>query len=271
MNIKHILLVILFTLSQLILSEDKIIKMGYRTTPKLPYIEGEPSNEGLFLDLFGEAARRIGYELEVVRAPKVRILEMLASGELDFYPLYSFTSDRSKFSYWIRNGIEQSDVAISRSDLPELKSTGDIEGLRYLVALGNPDYLVDGDKSRLNIVTIPELSVERALELIRLNRVDIYIYEKDTLQYFIKTNGLKGLKFQPGFYQRPYWSYTGVSRFSKLYRGSRNPNYDSTKDKSIENFPYMIDKNSIFAQFERALMELKEEGFTDKLYKKYFE
>lgn len=267
---KKIILILFYTIVIYLPAQNKVIKMGYRTSEKLPYIEAQPSNEGMFIELFSEAAKRIGYDLVIVRKPKVRILELLGKGEIDFYPLYSYTEDRANYSYWIRNGIEQVDIAISRDDFVVLKNTTQVAGLRYLVSIGNPDYLINSDKSFLEIVKIPELSVERALNLLLLKRADIYIYEKDTMDFLIKSKELKGLKYQPGFYSRSYYSYTGVSRNSSLYLGRRNPDYDSSKVKSIENFPFIIDPNCVFAQFEKALLELHNEGFTQKLYEKYF-
>lgn len=268
---RFILISVLFSFTLSLFTQDKIIRMGYRTTEKLPYIEAEPNNDGLFIELFSEAATRIGYKLEIVRKPKIRVLEGIKTGKIDFYPLYAYNQERAEYSYWIKSGIEQADIAISRDDVPSLTSINQINGLKYLVALGNPDYLTNKDKSSLNIVTIPELSVERALELIKLNRADIYIYERETLQYFIKSNNLTGYKFQPGFYLNPYLSYTGVSRKSKHFSGVKNTNYDPAKGKSIDNFPFIIDKECTFAKFEKALLELEKEGFTQELFRKYFQ
>lgn len=245
--------------------------MGYRTTEKLPYIEAAPSNSGMFLELFSEAAERIGYKLEVVRLPKIRILEGLRSGSIDFYPKFTYTDDRAEYTYWIKNGTKQSDIAISREEVKLLRSDKDFNGLRYLVALGNPDYLHKMDKSGLTIVSVPELSVERALELLIKNRADFYIYERDTLKYMIKKNSISGFIFHPELLHDFYWSHTGISRKSKHYAGQINPEYDPDKDKSIDNFPYTIDKECVFAKLEKTLLEMEEEGFTGELYKKYFE
>lgn len=72
---------------------DELV-MGYRTNERLPFIDDE-TNNGIYLDLFGEACRKIGVALKVVRLPKVRVAHALQQGTVDFYPGYSFTVERA--------------------------------------------------------------------------------------------------------------------------------------------------------------------------------
>lgn len=267
-------LILLILCSTLSLAQDSVkpvIKMGYRTTEKLPYIKEMPDNSGLFYDLYSEAARRIGFELEIVRLPKKRVLMALEKGELDFYPGFSYTKERAKYSFWMVNGIKQRDVAISLDTLHDLKSYDDIKNLNYLKALGNPDYLEGADLSTLTVHTIAELDVGRAIEMIKLGRVDFYIYEEDTMKFYVKSNGITGVKFHEDLIKRFYWMHAGFSRFSPHYKGKANPNYDSTREESRENFPHELISGATLDMFRSALRDMYEEGYTDSLYNHYFE
>lgn len=248
-----------------------VLKMGYRTTEKLPYINEAPDNSGLFKDLYSEAARRIGFTLEIERMPKKRVLMALEKGTLDFYPGFSFTLERAAYSFWMINGIKQRDVAISADSLHELNSNDDIKGLHYLRALGNPDYLEGMDVSSLNIHTVAELDVARAIEMIKLGRVDFYIYEEDTMKFYVKSHGITGVKFHNNLIKEFYWMHAGFSRLSPHYKGVENPDYDSSHEMSDENFPYELVPGSTLDRFRDALKEMADEGYTDSLYQYYFE
>ncbi len=122
--------------------------MGYRTTDKLPYIKESPDNSGFFEEYFGATAKMIGYKLEqIVRLPKMRVLFALEDGTVDFYPMFAFDEERSKYAVWCKNGIQQRDIAISKSTPKELHTERDIKGLTEIRALGNPDYLPSFNKN----------------------------------------------------------------------------------------------------------------------------
>ncbi len=69
-----LLVVVILTSSSVLPSESIVITMGYKTTQKAPYINQAPDNNGLYYELYSEAAKRIGAELKIVRMPKVHIL-----------------------------------------------------------------------------------------------------------------------------------------------------------------------------------------------------
>lgn len=248
-----------------------IIKMGYRTTNKLPYIEEAPSNEGLYKDLYSEACRRIGCELEIVRLPKKRILIALEEGELDFYPGFAFNKERAKYAFWFRNGLQQRDIAISLDTLHDLKTYDDLKGLRYLAALGNPDYFEGDIPESLRVFTVAELDIERALKMLSLHRADFYIYEEDTMKFWVKSRNITGFKFHPELIKRFYWMYVGFSRLSPHFQQVANSKYDSTREMSATNFPYEVKEGSVVDQLRDALWEMHEEGYSDSLYNVYFE
>ncbi|MCU8560748.1 transporter substrate-binding domain-containing protein [Vibrio vulnificus] len=175
------------------------IIMGYRTTEKMPYIHAEPSDDGFYFELYDEAAKRIGAKLKVVRLPKLRVLLALEAGEIDFYPGFAFDLERAKYAYWVPNGTYQRDVAVTLKGRPLMTQATSLDGFTQLVALGNPDYLVGRDTSKMNQFTVSELDVGRAMTFLRRGRADFYVYEEDTLRYYLKTEGLNDMMIHPQF------------------------------------------------------------------------
>ncbi|EIJ0968972.1 transporter substrate-binding domain-containing protein [Vibrio vulnificus] len=247
------------------------IIMGYRTTEKMPYIHAEPSDDGFYFELYDEAAKRIGAKLKVVRLPKLRVLLALEAGEIDFYPGFAFDLERVKYAYWVPNGTYQRDVAVTLKGRPLMTQATSLDGFTQLVALGNPDYLVGRDTSKMNQFTVSELDVGRAMTFLRRGRADFYVYEEDTLRYYLKTEGLNDMMIHPQFVDRSTPSWAGFSRNSALFQGQENPAYDPNLPLAWNNMPMELVPGSVIDEFRQALQQMEMEGWTQALYRKYFE
>ncbi|EGQ7832600.1 transporter substrate-binding domain-containing protein [Vibrio vulnificus] len=247
------------------------IIMGYRTTEKMPYIHAEPSDDGFYSELYDEAAKRIGAKLKVVRLPKLRVLLALEAGEIDFYPGFAFDLERAKYAYWVPNGTYQRDVAVTLKGRPLMTQATSLDGFTQLVALGNPDYLVGRDTSKMNQFTVSELDVGRAMTFLRRGRADFYVYEEDTLRYYLKTEGLNDMMIHPQFVDRSTPSWAGFSRNSALFQGQENPAYDPNLPLAWNNMPMELVPGSVIDEFRQALHQMEMEGWTQALYRKYFE
>ncbi|RZR28705.1 amino acid ABC transporter [Vibrio vulnificus] len=247
------------------------IIMGYRTTEKMPYIHAEPSDDGFYFELYDEAAKRIGAKLKVVRLPKLRVLLALEAGEIDFYPGFAFDLERAKYAYWVPNGTYQRDVAVTLKGWPLMTQATSLDGFTQLVALGNPDYLVGRDISKMNQFTVSELDVGRAMTFLRRGRADFYVYEEDTLRYYLKTEGLNDMMIHSQFVDRSTPSWAGFSRNSALFQGQENPAYDPNLPLAWNNMPMELVPGSVIDEFRQALHQMEMEGWTQALYRKYFE
>lgn len=246
------------------------IVMGYRTTSKLPYIQENPDNEGFYKDIYTEACRRIGYTLKIVRLPKARVLKGLEDGVIDFYPGFAYSEDRARYSFWINNRIKQQDVIITHDEVDTLESIEDLDGLRYLLSLGNSNALTDMDLGNIKTITVSELDLDRAIKMIKNKRADFYVYEENTIRYFIKSNDIDGIRFHTNVIEDFYWSHAGFSRNSPLFKGIPNPDYDPEFPQSIENFPFKLDEESVFYKLRSALEEMASDGTIDAYYHSYF-
>ena len=249
--------------------EAEVIRMGYRTNERQPLIDAAPDNSGLYFDLYTLAASKIGCSLEVIRKPKKRIIEDLKAGLVDFYPGFNFTFERANYTYYAENGLPGGDVGISRPDLPDVTHLNQLQGQTMISALGGPNFLAN--ISGVNERRIPEMTIEKAIQLIRLKRdADFYIYNKSSIEFHLKQHNITDIKIHPDCYGGIVPLYLGFSKKSALVNESLNPNYDAGKEKSIDNCATMLDPSCTASRLVDILRELKQDGETQKLYDKYY-
>ncbi|PKF60766.1 amino acid ABC transporter [Psychromonas sp. psych-6C06] len=250
-------------------SQACTLKMGYRTTARLPNIEAQPSNKGLYLDLYTKAAKRIGCQLEVSRQPKKRILRDLGRGTLDFYPGLSFREERSLYILFFANGLPSADIGLTRVEVPEINSFYDLKGKSILRAYGGTS--VDANEYGVTIKTPPELSFESAIDYILNKNADFYEDEIGTLSYYLKDHPrAKELKFHLNCCGGLTELTVGFSRASPHLKEEANPDYDPSKELDYNNFPKRVAERSTAYRFQQALMELKKEGYTNNLFLQYY-
>jgi len=244
------------------------LTMGYRTNERLPLIKKQPDNSGLYHQLYSIAAKKLGCELKVQRGSKKRIVKMLKKGRIDFYPGFNFTEKRAKFSYYIENGLPGGDIGISHQDLPPITSLNQLTGLTLLAALGAPDFTkgIEGIKTH----EIREMTVDKAITLLRLKRGDFYIYNKSTLEYYLTENKIKDIKTHPDCCGGVTPLYLAFSRKSAHYNEVSNPKFNHSNPISVENFPVLVSQNSLAYQLQKNLKGMKDSGETNELYQQYY-
>ncbi|MCK6264108.1 transporter substrate-binding domain-containing protein [Vibrio sp. ZSDE26] len=242
--------------------------MGYRTNERPPLITKAPENQGLYPELYQRAAEKIDCNIEIIRAPKKRLLKSLREGEIDFYPGLNFTQERSQYIFYIENGLPGGDIGLSRPDFPTVEHLEQLKGYTLLKASGGPDYLEGVGGVLVNAE--PEMSTNDAIELLNKNRGDFFIYNKASLEYHLKLSGNTSIKLHPNCCGGVTPLYLGFSRASKHFNDQPNPNYSNKYPISIDNTPSTLSPDSIAFKFQLALQEMVHNGETDKLYKKFY-
>ncbi|MEE8553962.1 MAG: transporter substrate-binding domain-containing protein [Desulfobacterales bacterium] len=247
------------------------VKMGYRTSERLPLIAEKPDDSGLYYDLYAQAAENIGCGFEVVRSTKKRILVGLEKGEIDFYPGFNFTTERAEYTFYMENGLPGGDIGISHLDLPEISDLSQLQGYTLVKALGGPNFL-EGIEGATDIkqVDISEMTIEHAIQFLKINRADFFIYNKQSIEYYLKESGITDLKLHPDCCGGIQPLYLGFSRKSPLFSEEPNPDFDSSRALSVDNFPTVLSPDSVAAQFAQALRTMSEQGETEKLYQQYY-
>ncbi|WP_415898769.1 substrate-binding periplasmic protein [Neptuniibacter sp. QD48_11] len=249
--------------------------MGYKAIAKPPLIGSNGDNSGLYLDLFEKAAERIGYELVVVRIPKKRLHFELSRGTVDFYPGSSFSQKRTGYIFYLPNGLQTKEVLISLDNRPEIKSMDGIEG-RLIVELSSSKLEWNQIYPKLTISQMGKLSMEKVIEALKTGRGDFYIADIEIVDHYKKVNYLDryediGIKIHHNAINQAFIPMNmGFSRKSKLFSEYPNPNFSPDDEISIKNFYTIVDKDSVAYQFYQALDQLKQEGYTQKLYDQYF-
>jgi hypothetical protein len=249
--------------------------MGYKDISKMPLIGEKNDNFGLYFDLFSKAAKKIGYKLKIKRYPKKRIHSGLKDGTIDFYPGSSFSQKRAEYLYYLPNGLSTKEVLVSIMSQPEISDMNKVKGT-LIVERGSSKLDWDKIYTDLKIIELSELSMEKVIKALKYNRGDFYIADIEVVDYYKKLNNLNkysdiNIKIHNMSINKDFVPmYLGFSRKSKLFSEKKNLEYDKHKLTFIDNFPTIIDKNSVAYKFFVALDELKKEKITNKLYGKYF-
>lgn len=245
------------------------IKMGYRTTARMPNINASPNNTGLYYDLYKAAAEKIGCQLVVVRSPKNRILRGLAEGTIDFYPGLTFTETRSEQIFFYANGIPAADVGLTRVGEKKMRHFDQLTNKVVLVALGSP-----GPKTNAANVQYkrpPELTFERAIDLILAAQADFYMDDFGTLYYYLLRHPRQNeLMFHMNCCGGLTELTLGFSKQSPHFASEPNPSYDASQPLSWHNYPTKTVSDSVADKFRLALQELAISGFTNTLYQDYY-
>jgi len=244
------------------------LTMGYRSNERLPLINKQPDNSGLYFHLYNIVAKELGCKFNVVRGSKKRILKLLKKGRIDFYPGFNFTEKRSEFYYYMENGLPGGDIGISRVDMSTITNINQLKGYTLLAAFGAPDFArgVEG----IETYKVREMTVDKAIVLIKRKRGDFYIYNKSTLEYYFAKKAITDIKIHPDCCGGIKPLYLAFSRNSPHYQEITNHNFDPVKPTSIENFPVLVSKDSIAFQLQKVLKHMNDDGITNQIYNEYY-
>jgi hypothetical protein len=252
-----------------------VLKMGYKEGSKRPLIAEEGNNSGVYNELFGLAAKRIGCRLVILRSSKKRIHKLLRQGYVDFYPGASFSFERSTYLQYIENGLTTAEYGITPIGIEHIESYEQVKklGLIWLMELGSSKREIS-DRLAIKIQQTQNVDIDKVMLYFETRNVSFYVIDKEVVDfftldrpdYFLEYNGLKLHKNCCGG-ELPM--YLGFSKKSSHYHNVANPLFNHVKALSSENQTDKLASNSIAAQFSRALIALKNEGVTQQLYTKH--
>jgi hypothetical protein len=265
----YILLILLILFSNFGLCQD-VITMVYRPAEKAPYIEGVPSNRGLYQVIFKEAAKKIGMKFEIKRYPKKRAYLYLETGKADFYPGASFNPDREKIGYFIDNCMAPKGAMLLYSADIKIKSISEVKGYNLLYNMGGTTFFlkligVDLKSNMLRVVS--KLGIAKAIKILQFKQSDFYAYDLTAVEeYFIK-NKVVGIKKFPVLLNNQI-DHLIFSKKPKYYKERPNTNYDPNKDRSINNLPYTLLESCIAYKFQQTIKSMHMSGEIERKYQK---
>lgn len=223
--------------------------MGYRTNERLPLIEKSPNNAGLYKDLYKAAATKIGCSLKVIRAPKKRIMKMLATGEIDFYPGLGYSKERAKSIHFFENGLVSQSVILTRRDHSDITSYEDLKSAVLIRAHGanQKDF-----GEHLNIATryVHDLSIGQAISAIEQKKADFFIYNSYALRFHLKRHPSERIRLHK----------CCGENMAMLVGFSKNSPY-SKKRKG---------QTAKMDEFKQALVEISKSGELAHLFNNYY-
>ncbi|MBL6990644.1 MAG: transporter substrate-binding domain-containing protein [Bacteriovoracaceae bacterium] len=245
------------------------ITLGFKLKPKRPFIGGAQDNSGVYKDLYSLAASKISCKLSIKRFPKMRIYRMMKHGEVDFYPGMKFNLKRAKFAYFAVNGIYYSKTGLTLNKFTrDITSLDQLKGLRTAIPLGGINIY---QNKKIDVFKINQLDIKRATVMLLNNRIDFYSDDTSVLDVFFKYNEeMRGnLKLHPNCCggKKPY--HLGFAMGSKHFKASVNQSFNKSYSVSINNFPVVVDPQSIAFKFMEAVKQLSDDGTVDRLYAKY--
>lgn len=278
--LRKITIALLFVLfcNSLVFAEKPSLKLVYKDVGNPPYMQAEPDNYGLHLDIMQRAVEKIGFDLEVIRVPKIRTYKMLEHGDADLYASGEFKDYRSEFLYYFPNGLTRIEryYGITSVDVPEITSMAEINnyGLVWMTELGS-SWPREAKVLGIKYAEIKNARIDKAIQLIQQGRpVFFKIIVKDFDEYMIKNN-IKSIKdlgirvHNKCCVDKKAPLYTNFSRFSPWYKEQPNLLYDKTRPLSAENFPFELVPESVPYKLKNALQEMIDAGEIEDLLVKY--
>ncbi|GGI87705.1 substrate-binding periplasmic protein [Shewanella gelidii] len=247
-----------------------VLTMGYRTSERLPYIQKAPSNDGFYFDLYDKAAKRIGCRLEILRAPKKRILRELEFGRIDFYPNLNYSPKRNKIAHFIANGLPSNQIGISRRQDPEVTDINQLLTRNKTLLIAPGSHIDGGLPKHLSTRQPPEMDIRTAIELILQKSGDFFIYEEASIRYHLTQFPNPEIKIHHKCCVNNNKMYLGFSKMSPYYASEPNADYDRKQPLSPTNQPEKLLVSSKANQFAKSLSRMHQLGITVKLRDLYF-
>lgn len=256
-------------------TSSSVIIMGYKEGSKPPYIGSKDDNSGAYQALFSAAAEMIGHELKIVRLPKKRIYHHLKKGDIDFYPSAGYSDKRAQYLYWMANGFLSKQALLSNTIGEEIKDFSLAKGTLLAPLGGSAKHYADNAKD-ISIQKMGKLPIDKAVLALQLGRGNFYIYDLDTLDYYLKRHKLKtyneiGMQLHHNAIEKEYTSLkaafsTNSMHFTKI----DNPNFTNKEPQGFFNQKFSPAKESVAFAFQQALKQLQESGYTKSVYQEYF-
>lgn len=228
------------------------LRMGYQNKMKLPFIQKAPDNSGVYLDLYTAVAAKVGCQLEVIRSSKKRIMRDIKQGKIDFFPGMKITEKRSKFAYFIPNGLFSGRIGFSRVGMDPITDLSQLKGLTVLIALGGINY-VEGVKG-VKYEWVADLGMKRAANMIRHGRGDFFGTDMMVINRYLDASGIRQqFQVHPECCGGTRPMYMGFARKSSHFKETENPNFDPGKPISQTNQPSIMEPGTVAHAMAEAL------------------
>lgn len=279
MKNRHLLFILYFFFSAPAhASEPCSLTMTYKNTGKLGYMAPAPNNNGFYKALYNQVAERIGCTLTIKRYPKKRSLKQLETGDIDIYPSTGFNLKRSKFMYYIPNGLirNESYYGLSPSYVPTINSIDDIKDTHLVWVIEAGRTTIDQARNKdIPYQALVGLTAPKAIKMINWNRKVFYQIDTNDYKRYLKKHSLSDLSHlnikvhKQCCQSKSQTLYAGLSRRSSIYQEEPNPHYNPSITQSPENFPTRLVAGSVGHKLSLALQDIYTSGQLSLLLEQY--
>ena len=244
--------------------------LGYPEREKNPFIADAPSNDGIFQDVLRVATERIGAELRIERLPKKRIFQYMREGRVDLYP-GSPTPDRNDVMSWISFGFPAKNVCLVRSDTKPFRHLRDAPALRLIYEVGDSRANFPDQYPQLKgIAAASQLSTADAVRLLRKNFGDLFVTQRETYLFYLRTQKVDsleplGIRYVPDCAGPGRDYLLGVSKASRHYAESA---LAPSAQGEVSSLPFgvgQIDPQSLIGRLRQALIDMQASGEVQRL------
>lgn len=183
--------------------------------PYPPYVNppGDPSGEGIDIEIAREALRRSGYSIKLRIVPWKRVLVMLENGEADFTTTISRNGDRSRYLAWTpgyRNSVRYHFYG-RKGGKVVLRQLADLDGRSLGLTTGF--FFPPAITERLGVSLQTGSSVAQTVQMLDAGRADFIVVNALAGAWEIRRLGLaERLEQQPLVYASNSPTYMAFSR-----------------------------------------------------------
>lgn len=196
---------------------------------------------GVEVDIAKAVSQRLGYELEIQDMHFNSLIAALNSGTIDFaMSAMTVTEERKKHVDFSENYYVPKFSVLYRKGSEPISEVGQLAGKRVGVQLGTTmEMFVKGKAKELVDMSIKSLSKNGELiQELKTDRLDAIVIEASQTEHFVKAN--------------------------------EDLDHSILKDAAGEGYAVAFPQGSkIRGEFERALVELKESGELEAIFKKW--
>ena len=251
------------------------LRMGFKDGGKQPLMNKAPDNSGAFAEIFSYAAKTIGCELKIERYSKLRVHKLLRLGAVDFYPGASYSAKRSQYLHFAQIGFMSAEYGLTPINIPEITSYQDVKKLNliWLMELGGSKREI-ADKLGVQVDQTQNLTIEKLLRYFRTRNANFYVVDKELVDLFLldkEPDYLEkvGLKLHVNCCGGSVPMYAGYSKKSHHFANADINEFDFSREGSVLNQTSALKQGSVFHRFSNVLMEMHQQGITQKIYTKH--
>ncbi|MTI08311.1 transporter substrate-binding domain-containing protein [Rhodospirillaceae bacterium RKSG073] len=248
-------------LSTVSYASDLKIRIGFNSNSSFPYITGSgdklASPPGVSVEIVGHVMREMGYDVEFIRVPGLRVLKMLQENALDAAFLFSHSKEREEFGVYpagIKDGDFEARLAtlsysIFKSENSSLSWDGkSFSNLERPIG-ANTGYSIVKILRSAGVEVEEAMSTQRNIKKLLNRRIDGLADQDVVVEAHIKLLKVSGIvKLEPPIVTKNYYLIFS-HKFAEEHKGDVEDiwqmigeNRDAMTEELLPKYSLMLDQ-----------------------------